>query len=139
MKRRGRALRRRYGRAERHWAEPDPEWVAFLTKYNDIFMRDYCGYWLFGVARNDKDGWLVFDQGEGERPSEAEQKRVIALWKSGSRTKLPANWYRLNKAAAKRAHEEGVKRWGKDWFENGDANTYDYVVQMALLGEHRYA
>ena len=29
-------------------------------------------------------------------------------------------------------------RWGEDWFSNADTESYDVVIQMALLGEIRY-
>ena len=44
---------------------------------------------------------------------------------------LPKRWFRLDRAAALRAWEEGVKRWGAAWYEDVDANREDVVVQLA--------
>jgi len=42
------------------------------------------------------------------------------------------------KERTKAAWEHGVRRDGVDWYENGDANTYDNLMQLAVLGEIRY-
>jgi hypothetical protein len=33
---------------------------------------------------------------------------------------------------------EGAKKWGIDWFHDGDASRWDYAIQMALFGEQVY-
>lgn len=115
----------------------DPEWIEFLTKYNDIFgSPHYAGYWLYGAERDDRLGWLVYEHGDERRPTERECRHARALWHAGE--PLPERWYRLDRAAAIKAWAEGVKRFGAEWYENGDGPTYDVVVQMALLGEVRY-
>lgn len=115
----------------------DPFWVEYLTRYPDIFGRQYAGYWLRGVDRHSKRGWLCWEDDEQHRQGE-EPDRVEALraWSHGGT--LPQGWYCLDRAAALRAWEEGVKRWGVDWYEQTDANREDVVVQLALLGEIRY-
>ena len=51
---------------------------------------------------------------------------------------LPKGWFRLDREAALRAWEEGIKRWGVGWYEHTDSNREDVVIQLALLGEIRY-
>jgi hypothetical protein len=118
--------------------EVDSFWVEYLTGYgSDIFGRQYAGYWLRGVDRHPEREWLCWEDDEQHRKGE-EPHRVEALraWALGE--KLPDGWYRLDRAAALRAWEEGVKRWGTSWYEHTDANREDVVVQLALLGEIRY-
>lgn len=119
-------------------AKVDPEWVKYCTQHSDLFSRDYCGYWLRGVEHDSEIGWLVWEDDEKCPPGkEPHRKEAFAAWRTGEA--LPSNWFRLDKEAALRAWAEGVKACGIDWYEDGDANTYDYVIQMALLGEERYA
>lgn len=115
----------------------DPRWVDHVTHYSDIFGRSCAGYWLRGVQRDPQLGWLVAECDESERwPGKTDSERVEALWRSGS--DLPPRWYRLDRAAALRMWEEGVKKWGVYWYENTDGPREDVVVQLALLGEVRY-
>lgn len=120
--------------------EVDNDWIEFLTRYSDIFMTGYCGYWMYGMERDDALGWLCFEHDEELSVRDVAAlpayDEVVALWRSGAT--LPAKWYRLDKAACVKAYAEGVKRYGTDWYENGDATTYDVVVQMALLNEVVY-
>ena len=113
----------------------DPFWVEYLTRYTDIFGRQYAGYWLRGVERDDERGWLCleYDERGREPPYRIE---ALAAWRAGE--KLPPGWYRLDRAAALRAWEEGVKRWGVDWYRQTDAGREDEVIQLSLLGEIRY-
>lgn len=114
---------------------PQEEWIDFLTQYRDIFARNYCGYWLRAVEWDSKLGWLVWEHDENwELPSNV--KEVEHNWQRG--LAVPKHFYCLNEAMAIKAFEEGVKKWGEDWFENGDAGRYDFVLQLAMLGEHRY-
>lgn len=114
----------------------NPQWIEYLTKYPDIFDSNRAGYWLRGVEHNIT-GWLVWEDDEkckpGDEPNRAEALRE---WMLGN--PLPEHWYRLDRAAAIRAWEEGVKRWGVDWYEEADSTREDVVVQLALLGEVRY-
>lgn len=117
--------------------EIDPKWIDYLTQGNDIFASSRAGYWLRGAEHDPELGWLVWEDDEkchhGEEPN-----RVTAYkaWKSGEA--LPEHWFRLDRAAAIRAWEEGVKRWGITWYEDVDGRLEDVVVQLALLGEIRY-
>jgi len=120
--------------------EIDKNWVDYLTQHNDIFGGSYAGYWLRGVEHDDADdgkGWLCWEDDEkcrhGEEPN---REMAIYEWKLGN--PLPEHWFRLDRAAAIRAWEEGVKRWGVDWYEETDSTREDVVVQLALLGEIRY-
>jgi hypothetical protein len=118
-------------------AEPLNSWIEFLTKYNDIFGRDYVGYWLFGVARDKKLGWLAYEFIDDEASYMSKNyDEVIAAWKRGE--KLPEKYFVLNEETARRAYVEGIKRKGVEWYEQGDANDYDVVLQWTLLGEVRY-
>jgi hypothetical protein len=114
----------------------DEEWIDFCTKYGDMFGRGYIGYWALGVERDIERGWLLFEEGSDEALTDKEMERVKALWRAGE--ELPERWFKLDRDACIKAWIEGVKKWGVDWYEDSDANKYDYVVQMALLGEHRY-
>jgi hypothetical protein len=114
----------------------DGFWVEYLTQHRDVFGPNYTGYWAFGVAQDQALGWLVFEQGDGRRPSSAHVADVLHAWRTGMPLLPP--WHRLDRAAALRAWEEGVKRWGVDWYEHTDGPREDVVIQLALLGEVRY-
>ena len=120
----------------------DEEWINFVTMHNDIFMTDHCGYWLSGMEQEDDLGWLVYESGEDDENAQIaflkpEYKKVVKDWKNGKT--LPKKWMRLNRDVAIKAWVEGVKKYGVDWYENSDANSYDYVIQMAILGELKCA
>ncbi len=118
-------------------SDVDPEWVEYCTQYADLLERDHCGYWLRGVERDDALGWLTWEDDEQHSPGEEpEREAAIAAWRAGA--ELPKGWYRLDRDAAVKAWGAGVKKWGVDWYEDADAHSYDCVIQMALLGEHRY-
>lgn len=118
----------------------DPDWTEFCCKYSDMFSTDHIGYWARGMVRdrkNEENGWLLFEHGGEEFPDgEPNEAEAMRAWKA--KEPLPPNYFRLDKAATEKAWAEGCKRYGVDWYENADANTYDVVVQMALLGEVRY-
>jgi hypothetical protein len=120
--------------------EVDPDWIEFVTIYPDIFMTSYCGYWMYGMEQDDELGWLVHEHDEQHSVRQVakspEYPAIVKAWREGG--KLPDNWFRLNKEAAIKAWAEGVKKYGTDWYENGDAISYDVVLQLALLGEIRY-
>jgi hypothetical protein len=117
--------------------EIDPFWVEYLTQNVDIFGQQYVGYWLRGVERDPDLGWLVWEDDERhEWGFEPNRMAARNAWREGQ--PLPEGWYRLDRAAAVRAWEEGVKRWGVGWYAEVDAPREDLVVQLALLGEVRY-
>ena len=115
----------------------DPFWVQYLTGYTDIFGHAAFRNWLRGVDHHPERGWLCWESDDqhrrGEEPNREEAVRAWALGEP-----LPKGWYTLDRAVALRAWEEGVKRWGVDWYEHTDAEREDVVVQLALLGEVRY-
>lgn len=115
----------------------EPSWIEYLTQYDDVFRRNGSGYWLRGVEHNGRLGWLCWEDDEkclhGEEPN---REAALEAWMEGK--PLPEHWFQLNAHVALRAWEEGVKRWGIDWYEDADATSYDVVLQRALLGEIRY-
>ena len=119
----------------------DSFWVDYLTGYTDIFGPQYVGYWMCGVDRHPERGWLCWEfagphGGRCRRGEEPDREEAIRAWALGQ--PLPKGWYRLDRATALRAWEEGVKRWGVDWYAQVDAPREDLVLQLALLGEVRY-
>ena len=116
----------------------DPQWIEYIMQEPDIFGRPYyAGYWAFGVARDRELGWLVYEHDE-DRPTAGKCERMEALWRAGE--PLPARWYRLDRAAALRMWEEGVKRYGVGWYDDDghDGAREDELLQLTLLGEVRY-
>lgn len=120
--------------------EVPQEWIYLCTGSNDLFRRDHSGYWAHGCERNSELGWLVYVHPEeaGAPPESSEEAAAGKLWRGHGR--LPPGFYQLDTNAAIRAFEEGCKRFGVGWFQDGktDATTYDVVVQLALLGEVVY-
>lgn len=118
--------------------EVPQEWLDFCTRSSDLFSRDHCGYWAHGCEHSSELGWLVFVGEEGSGPAPEVEEAAVKLWRGHGR--LPPGFYQLDTNAAIRAFEEGCKRYGVGWFGDGktDANTYDVVVQLALLGEVVY-
>lgn len=119
---------------------PD-DWIDLCTKNTDLFMQNYCGYWARGYQFDW--GWLVYEIEDKsfdfeEEPGHKKALEYAQQYKTTPLFPLPAGWYYLDQLAAKKAYIEGVKRWGLDWYKNSDAEGYDVVVQMALLGEVRY-
>lgn len=123
--------------------EVDPDWIEFCTQYNDIFMYDYCGYWMAGMEQDNQLGWLVYEYDWGgncpmlkDVRESPEYENIVAAWRDG--LELPEHWFRLSEDACKRAWVEGVKREGLNWYNDGDASSYDCALQRALLGEIIY-
>lgn len=119
--------------------EIDPEWVTYVTKYSDIFGRHYyAGYWACGVAHDPELGWLVFEHADELDATVDGRTAAEAAWRAG--LPLPERWYRLDRAAAIRMWEEGVKRFGVGWYDSPehDGAMEDVLLQLALLGEERY-
>ena len=117
--------------------ENEKDWLALVTVHSELFSNDYCGYWLRGVDQDEKLGWLAWEDDEqhlfGDEPQE---EKALKAWKEGR--SLPEGWFRMDKALAKKAWNIGVREYGVHWYEDGDATTYDVVLQLALLGEVRY-
>jgi hypothetical protein len=123
----------------------DTGWIEFITGgpegFADIFMYEHCGHWLRGIKHDPKLGFLAYDFAENEDHNEyhltkAERDAAIKSWLTGE--KLPENFYALNLDVASKSWQEGVKKDGIDWYAEGDGNTYDCAVQIALLGEITY-
>lgn len=118
----------------------DPFWIDYITQHSDVFGRTYyAGYWAQSVAHDVDLGWLVAECDEHERfPGKHESERVEALWRAGK--DLPPRWYRLDRAAALRMWEEGVKHFGVGWYDDPehDGAREDVLLQLVLLGEVRY-
>ena len=110
--------------------------MELVTKYLDIFRNDHCGYWLRAIAHDD-GGWLVWEDDEehllGQEPNADVAK---SSWER--RVPLPLGWYYLDTVAASKAYDIGVLQWGENWYEEGDSDDFDVVIQLALLGEVRY-
>lgn len=120
--------------------EVDPRWVDYVTQHGDIFGRTYyAGYWARGVDHDPKMGWLVWESDDQHRRDEEPDLADAHLaWREGR--PLPEHWYRLDRAAALRMWEEGVKRFGVGWYDSSahDGAMEDVLLQLALLGEERY-
>jgi hypothetical protein len=133
--------------------EVPQQWIDYGTQYNDLFRQGEIGYWAFGVERFKTGGWLVWEFEDDKRPlpggcsyidqlSDAGYKKhhgaAIKAYKANK--PLPEHYHRLDKDAMIRAFVEGCKLWGIDWYENSntDSNSYDEVVQRALLGKVKY-
>ncbi len=114
----------------------DPLWIETCLS-SDIFRHEYSGYWACGVEFDEKLGWLLFEHGDEKPPPAKVPAKVLEAWRTG-RGPSQGRWHRLDRAAAIRAWEAGVRRGGERWYEDGDGSTYDVAVQMALLGEVRY-
>lgn len=119
-----------------------PDWIEFVTGgpegMCDIFFQNgHCGYWMMGVVHGQdvgrpELGWLAFEfAAQDRRPGGVEKAMALQAWKEG--TELPPHWLRLDLDLAKRSWEEGFKKDGAEWFENGDGCTYDCAVQRALF------
>ncbi len=113
--------------------EVPEDWIEFLVRYSDLFGSNYCGYWLRGIE-HDSDGWIAWEHNDQSLSMSAETE-MLAAWRAGC---LMPGFFRIDRAMAIKAYIEGVKRWGVDWYKDGDGPRYDVVVQMALLGEVRY-
>lgn len=121
--------------------EIDPIWIEFVTGGSegmvDVFLRDYCGYWMEGIEHDSKLGWLAYEFGATDRHSNKREKEsAIKAWRAGE--KLPEHFHALNLDLVKKSWQEGVKKFGVTWHEDGDGNTYDCAVQLALLGSVTY-
>ena len=126
--------------------EVDNDWIEYCTKYNDLFMPGYCGYWMCEMEHDEELGWLCYEYdwgGDEVKPIsdvriDPTYDTIVEDWRAGK--VLPDHWYRLNQETAVQSWVAAVKRYGTDWYTNGqsDATTYDVAVQTALLGEVVY-
>jgi hypothetical protein len=124
----------------------DADLVSFLSYlglggecYSDVFDHNTCGYWMRGMDWNKARGWLAWESGDEDAdPTDAEQAEAARAWAAGQ--PLPAGWFALDRAAAYKAVEAGIKRNGWPAFCDGtaDAADYDCAIQIALLGEVKY-
>ena len=116
----------------------DPDWMAMVCEWQDLFRSDHCGYWLRGITREPGLGCLAWEDDEqhdfGHEPYREE---ALAAWREGR--PLPEGYHRLDTDFARRSWAEGVKLAGERWYEEGDSDRYDYVVQQALFGKQVYA
>jgi len=117
------------------------EYIEDVALNVDQFRVEYSGYWARGVRFVKARGWLVWEDDEshlqGEEPERAE---AVRSWRLGADRTLPSGWYVWNRETAKEAYAIGERLWGERWYENPgtDANNYDAVMQLVLLGEVRY-
>jgi len=121
--------------------EIDPCWIEHVTggpqAFVDVFLSSYSGYWLEGVEHDPKLGWLAYEFAAEDRHSTKKEKEEASkAWRAGE--KLPAHFHALNLDVVKKSWQEGVKREGMEWYENGDGSTYDCALQLALLDEITY-
>ncbi len=120
---------------------PD-EFVDYLTSYDDLFRTGHSGYWAYGYGVDDrrtgKPAWLVYEMSADEGvPTDEEAELAETQYQGGAG--LPDHWFVLDREAALKVLAEGVKRFGVDFYEDSDATTMDDAIQLALLGEIRYA
>ncbi len=116
--------------------------VDYLTTYQDIFYTNHCGYWCYGYGVDDRvtgsAAWLVYElTDDEENPSDEECEEAAKLY--ATHKPLPEYWFALDNEGALKVLAEGVKRFGPDFYDKSDASTMDEAIQLALLGEHRYA
>jgi hypothetical protein len=118
----------------------DPGWIEHVTGgprgYADVFGRDYSGYWMRGMAHTAHRGWIAFEHGDDDACTEEAARAAIRLWRNDE--PLPPLWHRLDLDLANRAWCEGVKRYGENWYADGDGPRYDWALQTALFGEAKY-
>ena len=105
-------------------------WIHDVALNVDIFR--YCR-WLRHLDGGNGLflAWNVWED-SGKIPS----KRSLSGWRKGKQ--IPPHVYVINEDVATRAYIEGVKRWGVDWYEHSDGNSYDTIMQVALLGDELY-
>lgn len=121
---------------------PQEDWIDYVTKEVDIFMTGYIGYWGRGYpveVRGEQVCWIVveFEDHETRKQLDKMGEEAVRCFRDG--LPMPERCHVLDEKMAIKAFEEGCKKWGADWFEDkGDANTYDWVLQQAMLGEQRY-
>lgn len=117
-------------------SEVSADWTENVFLNVDLLRHGYCGYWMEEVGYGPSLGRLVRESDDADR-SEDVEKAAIEAWRAGPGP-LPKGYHRLDSETAAKAWAEGVKKWGEEWYEDGDGDAYDYAVQMALFGEVKY-
>ncbi len=116
-------------------SEVSTDWTENVFLNVDLLMRQYCGHWMESVDYSSSLGRLVREGDEADRSEDVEQAAILA-WRAHA--PLPNGYHRLDRGTSAKAWAEGVKKWGEDWYENGDGDAYDYVAQKALFGKVKY-
>lgn len=115
-------------------SEAEESFITDLVLNVDLFMSQYCGYWLRGVGRVKGLGWLARDIVETQ--SDDDVKQIARLAREGK--PLPKGWYLIDRPAAEKALAEGQKKYGEDFAYDYDGPMADVAVQRALLGDVVY-
>ena len=108
-------------------------WVQYIISFPDIFMTSYCGYWMRQIAFKDGLGHLARED-EGESKS-SDKKAAKEFHKNGSAIE---GYFLIDRELAEKAWDIGIRRWGEDWHENADSESYDIVMQEALFSDIIY-
>ena len=116
-------------------SEVSADWTENVFLNVDLLRSGYCGLWMAGVDYDSSLGRLVREDDEADRSDDAE-RAAIEAWQAHA--PLPKGYHRLDRETAAKAWAAGVRKWGEEWHEDGDADNYDYAVQMALFGEVKY-
>lgn len=96
--------------------EVPQDWIDFVCQESGVFRRGYCGYWAQVQKWTKRGAHVRLDDDDGVHGP-------VKVWDA--------------KFAAK-AYAEGVKRYGVNFYEEGDANSYDCAIQLAWFGEVVY-
>lgn len=114
------------------------DWIRYVTRSGRLFRWTFgIGYWARAIEQDEELGHLVWNDDQKHRiGDEPHVEAALTAWRAGE--KLPADYHRFDRAFALRAFEEGVKRWGVNWWENGDATSEDVAIQLAIFGEVKY-
>ena len=113
------------------------------THCGNLLTSSCSANWLFGLEHRP-GCWLVCDDesmDEAQRvwmlctQDDEDIKRLMDKAQNGE--PLPNHMYLMDRAAALRALEYSVQRWGVEAFLEGNI-CHDEAVQHALLGEVRY-
>ena len=136
-------------------AQQRKEWMDEFVKdfvlNVDLYASCYCGYWLRGMGTIEDNSWLAADMLEACKDQTGKtSSMVVDLSEVDERSEevaklalagqpLPKGWHVINRAVGEKAYAIGERRWGENWYhDKGDGNTYDVVIQEALLGEVVY-
>lgn len=135
--------------------------IDFMINWPDIFASGYIGYWGYPLrlfdAEGKKDGWLIVELDDMDcepgpftiekirthyRTTGERKFSIKAKYKRGGGSNEVADREflvtRLDREAAMKVIGAGIKRQGKDFVENYDAETLDVAIQEALLGDVVY-
>ena len=116
----------------------DPDFVEYLTKFNDIFQQNRSGTGPSGRQGQGRLATSLFRSGWRRRDAHRQAIREAKSCYGGAHDgNLPKGWYVLDRDAAIRAWCEGVERWGVEWYEDVDAERETSSCSRAP-GEIRY-